>query len=185
MASFSHLIQITFSNLRYSQTPLHSAIILSKSYDTCRVLLEHGANLWKRNAEGQTPLHTPPNQVSNQILHCYGSLLDVSACGDDGMPLLHYMAWSSKTSLKIFWRYHKHGDVGLEMVDVEGTSLLHLAAQRGNVPVIEYLLDLDQDNNTKLRDRRVRTVLHYKVENKRAPQTLAVLVSHGSDPLGS
>lgn len=81
----------------------------------------------------------------------------------------------------MFRRYHKRGDVGLEMVDVEGRSLLHLAAQRGNVPVIEYLLDLNQGCNTKLRDRRGRTVLHYGVENKRAPQTLAILVSHGSD----
>lgn len=59
--------------------------------------------------------------------------------------------------------------------------MLHLAAQRGNIPVVEYLIHAAKDPNIDRRDSRGRTVLHYAVENKRACDTLTILVSHGAD----
>ncbi|KAA6412014.1 MAG: hypothetical protein FRX48_04164 [Lasallia pustulata] len=59
--------------------------------------------------------------------------------------------------------------------------MLHLAAQRGNVPVVEYLVYAAKDFNINHRDSRGRTVLHYGVENKRARDTITALKSHGAD----
>ena len=58
--------------------------------------------------------------------------------------------------------------------------MLHLAAQRGNVPVIEYILHEAKDFDMNHSDSRGRTVMHYGVENKRASDTITALVSHGA-----
>lgn len=163
------------------RTPLHPAIALPKNYDISRVLMENGGDLHNQNADGKTPLHTFPSQVSEQILRCHGYLLDFSACDHRGMSLLHYLAWSSKTSDETFRRHHERGTLSLRTVDTEGRSMLHLAAQRGNVPVVEYLASLAKDFNINQSDNRGRTVLHYGVENKRACDTITALISHGAD----
>lgn len=163
------------------RTPLHLAVALSKDYNVSRVLLENGGDLHNRNADGKTPLHTFPSQVSEQILRCHGCLLDLSTRDHRGMSLLHYLAWSSKTSKETFRRYHERSSLDLRTIDAEGRSMLHLAAQRGNVPVVEYLICAAKDFDMNQRDSRGRTVLHYAVENKRACDTLTALISHGAD----
>lgn len=97
------------------------------------------------------------------------------------MNLLHYLAWSSKTSEEFFRKYYEHSTLSLRTVDAEGRSMLHFAAQRGNVPVIEYLIRAAKDFNINHSDNRGRTVLHYGVENKRACDTITTLISHGAD----
>ena len=97
------------------------------------------------------------------------------------MSLLHYLAWSSKTSAETFKRQHERSAFSLKTVDATGRSMLHLAAQRGNVPVVEYLVCAAKDFNINHSDNRGRTVLHYGVENKRACDTITALVSHGAD----
>ena len=96
------------------------------------------------------------------------------------MSPLHYLAWSSKTSPETFKSCHERSGVDLRTADAEGRSMLHLAAQRGNVPVIEYILHAAKDFDMNLSDSRGRTVLHYGVENKRASDTVKALVSHGA-----
>lgn len=163
------------------RTPLHSAVALSKNYNIARVLIENGGDLHNRNADGKTPLHTFPSQVSEQLLRCHGYLLDFSTRDHRGMTLLHYLAWSSKTSDETFKRHHERNTFSLSTVDTEGRSMLHLAAQRGNVPVVEYLICAAKDFNINHSDNRGRTVLHYGVENKRACDTITALISHGAD----
>lgn len=164
-----------------SGTPLHSAIALSKNYDVSRILLENGGDLHNRNVDGKTPLHTFSNQVSEQVLRCHGSLIDFSACDHRGMTLLHYLAWSSKTSSETFRRYHGRSNLDLRTVDAEGRSMLHLAAQRGNVAIVEYLVCAFKEFEINRSDSRGRTVLHYGVESKRACHTITALISHGAD----
>ncbi|KAF7502385.1 hypothetical protein GJ744_005963 [Endocarpon pusillum] len=165
----------------FGETPLHLAIALSNDYNISRVLVESGGDLHNRNADGKTPLHTFPSQVSEQILRCHGCLVDFSTRDHRGMSLLHYLAWSSKTSKETFRTYHERSGIDLRTVDVEGRSMLHLAAQRGNIPVIEYLLQGAKDFNINHRDSRGRTVSHYGVESKRAHDTLTTLISYGAD----
>ena len=163
------------------RTPLHSAIAHSKTYDVSRVLLEHGGDLHNRNADGKTPLHTFPSQVSEHILRCQESLLDFSDCDHRGMSLLHYLAWSSKTSGNTFKKYHQHSNYDISAIDAEGRSMLHLAAQRGNVPVIDYIVCAAKDFDINHKDCRGRTALHYGVESRRACDTITALILHGAD----
>ena len=169
-----------YLNAKY-RTPLHSAIALSENYNVSRVLVESGGDLFNINADGKTPLHTFPSQVSEQILWCHGYLLDFSARDNRGMTLLHYLAWSSKTSIDTFRRCYERSSLDATTVDAQGRSMLHLTAQRGNVPVVEYLLSAARDSNINGSDRRGRTVAHYGVESKRAGHTMTALVSHGAD----
>ncbi|KAL8827856.1 MAG: hypothetical protein Q9191_002937 [Dirinaria sp. TL-2023a] len=165
----------------FGETPLHSAIALSKNYDVARLLLENGADLQNRNVEGKTPLHTFSSRVSVQVLRCHGFLFDFSTFDRRGMSVLHYMAWSSKTSTDTFRDYHKLSNLDLRTVDAEGRSMLHFAAQRGNVPVIEYIISAAKHFNIDHTDCKGRTAVHYSIENKRACDTLKILVSHGAN----
>ena len=174
----SSCICLSLLNAIY-RTPLHLAIALSKNYNVSRTLIEHGGDLCNRNADGKTPLHTFTSQVSEQILRCHGDLLDVSARDHRGMSLLHYLAWSSKTSVETFRIYHERSSLDIKTVDAEGRSMLHLAAQRGNVPVVQYLSRAAKDFNINHSDCRGRTVLHYGVESKRAYHTITALISRG------
>lgn len=165
----------------FGETPLHSAITLSKNYDVCRVLLENGSDLQNRNVEGKTPLHTFSSRVSVQVLRCHGFPFDFSILDHRGMSVLHYMAWSSKTSTETFRNYHKISNLDLRTVDAEGRSMLHFAAQRGNVPIIEYIICAAKNLNIEHTDCKGRTAVHYGIENKRACDTLQSLVSHGAN----
>ena len=162
------------------RSPLHSAIALSKTYDIARILLDCGADLNNRDADDRTPLHTFPSQVSEQVLRCHGVLFDLSTRDHRGMSPVHYLAWSSKTSVETFKSCLERSGVDLRIADAEGRSMLHLAAQRGNVPVITYILHAARDFDINHSDSRGRTAMHYGVENKRASDTIKALVSHGA-----
>ena len=163
------------------RTPLHAAIALSKNYDISRVLLENGSDLQNRNVEGKTPLHTFPSCVSIQVLRCHAFLFDFSTFDHRGMNILHYMAWSSKTSTETFGIYHKLGNFDLKTVDAEGRSMLQFAAQRGNVPLVEYIMCAAKNLNIDHTDCKGRTAVHYSIESKRACDTLKSLISQGAN----
>ena len=111
----------------------------------------------------------------------YLELPDMSTCDHYGMTLLHYLAWSSKTSVKTFTSCHARSNLRLTTLDAQGRSSLHLAAQRGNVSLIEHLLNIESRFDLKQADWLGRTVLHYAVESKRAPETIRALAPYGPD----
>lgn len=163
------------------RTPLHCAIALCKNYDVSRVLLENGADLHNRNVDGKTPLHTFSSHVSEQILCCHGDLVDFFASDSRGMSIAHYLAWSSKTSQETFKKYHTRSNFNLSARDRERRSMLHFAAQRGNVAIIRYIVGAVENLGINHKDCRGRTVLHYGAENKRARDTIMTLISFGAD----
>ena len=65
----------------------------------------------------------------------------------------------------------------IRIADAGVRSMLHLAAQRGNVPVIENILEAARDFYMNHNDSRGRTALHYVVKEKRAAETVTALVS--------
>ena len=58
--------------------------------------------------------------------------------------------------------------------------MLRLAAQRGNIAVVEYILE-HLDLNINIKDETGRTPLHYAIESSRAAATIQLLVSKGAD----
>jgi len=57
---------------------------------------------------------------------------------------------------------------------------MHFAAQRGNIAVLEFLLNLPFDTEVNCRDAFGRTALHYATESKRT-QAIGLLISHGAN----
>ena len=59
--------------------------------------------------------------------------------------------------------------------------MLHLAAQRGNRAIIEYMFYAATSIDVNGKDCRGMTALHYAVESKRACETIGLLMSWGAD----
>lgn len=83
-------------------TPFHRSLEMAKAYNIPRILIENGADLCNRNIDGETPVHTHFGPVLEQIFLVHSCLLDFTVCDKRGKSLLHHLAWSSKTSLRIF-----------------------------------------------------------------------------------
>lgn len=152
----------------------------AKDYNTPRTLLENGANLFSRNIDGESPIHTFFGPVVEQILLSNDYLLDRSARDSRGRNLLHYLAWSSKTSCETFERIHARSGRAIDLLDEEKISVLHLAAQRCNIALVKYIL-MHTTVDVNAQDQSGRTPLHYSVKSKRASSVIALLVLKGAD----
>lgn len=99
------------------------------------------------------------------------------------MSILHFLAWSSKTSSDEFRDFHSRSHIDLCATNTEGLSSLHLAAQRGNVAIIQYIAHTTNAlrEMVNLKDSKGRTALHYAVENKRGALAGSILLSYGAD----
>lgn len=148
------------------------------------MLLEHGADLGNRDADGKTPLHVFFNPVVSAVLIAHRLAIEevLSTCDTSGMNILQYAAWSSQSESRHLDPYlqgaEAHTCIGR---DHAGRSLLHFAAQRGNVRLLQYLLALPACPSVDTRDASGRPVLHYATQSKRAADAIDALLAHGAD----
>jgi hypothetical protein len=107
--------------------------------------------------------------VVGAILQCHGDSIDAEVRDGQGMTLLHFVAWSSKSEPRICRQYVERcsDSTGVWSRDNEGRSILHLAAQRGNAAMVKYILGLPGEPNVNCRDQHGRTALSYAAETKR------------------
>lgn len=161
-------------------TPLHRAVSISKNYDICRLLLDHGSDLWSCNLDGQTALHTFSTLVTEKLFQSHHSEIDFAVADKNGMTLLHYLAWSSKTLPETFHKYSKNLKLGRLSDDTSHRSPLDLATMRGNLALVKYLLSQSNvtDVETNASKNGCNTLLHFAVMSKRAPAIIAELQSH-------
>ena len=161
-------------------TPLHRSLELAKDYNISRILIENGADLCNRNVDGETPLHTHFSSVMEQVLLAHAYLLDYSVRDGRGKTLLHHLAWSSRTSRATFRRVSERSGRTNNVVDGEQRSVLHHAAQRGNIEIVDYIL-VRRDSNINIKDKSGRTPLHYAIESSRSSAVIEILASNGAD----
>jgi len=171
-----------------TSTPLHIAISRRRSYPLTRLLLDCGADLENRNIGQETTLHTFFNDALSRVLlsHDHGySIIDPTSQDSRGMTLLHFVAWSSKSTPALIQSLINCGGPSAALLrDFSGRSIVHFAAQRGNTALLRHLfpdsdgsgvnLDLDE------RDCCGKSALHYAIESKRT-ETIDILVSRGAD----
>lgn len=146
-----------------------------------RLLIDHDADLQCLNAYSQTPFHSFPSQLSIELMSSVEELLDFSATDYQGMTIMHYLAWSSLTLLETFRRCHHHSRLSLTAIGNHGRTMLHFAAERGNVSIVKYLLKIGSPDLVNIRDNFGATALHSAVNSKRASRVIQELVMHGAD----
>ena len=167
----------------FLRSPLHRAVQFAKDHRITSLLLAHGGDLCTLTNDRKTPLHTFFNDaVERTLLSCTSRpfLLDFFEPDDRGRTLLHYLCWSSKCPPDTFRMVHTRSPSSINHLDMEGRSVLHFAAQRGNSVLIAYILSTTTtllDING--RDYRGMTPMHYAVESRRAAKTIETLARLG------
>ena len=159
-------------------TALHLAVRRNVDYDIARILLENGADLESLNIRKQTPLHSFFSPLVSTLAQRHCSSLPVVSTDARGMNLAHYFSWSN-SSVPSNFQHLPNETSFLNQLDTEGRKPHHLAAQRGNIVVLDYLLTRTTSPHDTLVDRSGNTLLHHAVLSIRAPDTIRLLLSRG------
>ncbi|KAI3322074.1 ankyrin repeat-containing domain protein [Xylariaceae sp. AK1471] len=148
-------LQVTSEDVNLSandgKKPLH-IVAASGSLQMVKWLLDTGADLYCRDDFSRTPLHAAAASASldspDLITFLINQGLDVNDEDDVGMTTLHHTLYTYDTSQKEYdpdvslakvKLLLQHG-ASLERQDSEGNTILHLAAWRGHLSLVKYLL---------------------------------------------
>lgn len=165
-----------------SRTPLHVALDRAKDYTISRTLIANGADLENRDVERKTPCHNFFNMAVGEVLLQHNrDIVDLQTCDNNGMSILQYAAWSSQSQPCHIFACIRTDDIEPFMTrDHLGRRMIHFAAQRGNIEVLRYLLNLPFNIDIDCKDMAGLTPLHYAAESKRV-DTITLLVSKGAN----
>ena len=165
----------------FGKTPLHIAVYQIADYDNSRYLIAHGANLSSQDLDGKTPLHTLYNTTSQQLIQFNQDSIDNTIQDFRGMTVAHYVAWSKSATASDVLRCTRDYAHASDDRDERGRTILHLAFMRGNIEVIQYLINLpnfDASSQSHI-DWQGRTMLHYATESRRYESAIDFLINKG------
>ncbi|KAL8910594.1 MAG: hypothetical protein Q9171_004133 [Xanthocarpia ochracea] len=148
------------------------------NYDVARLLIENGADLANNDVDESTPLHTYFNDTVAEVLS-RDHWIEDTLPNSEGISIAHFLAWSSKGSSELFEKAVRHTSAGLWSVDGFGRTSLHLAASRGNLDILGYLLERASLTEVRRADNEGRTAIHYTVQNQRLEAVDMLLASGG------
>ena len=104
------------------------ALATSSDCHLSRNLFQRGADLYSQNAEGKTPLHTFFRDTNRELLACYRLEAESTIIDERGMHLLHYIAWSSISTVADIEPFLVGADSPKYAKDDQGRSVLFFAA---------------------------------------------------------
>jgi len=174
--SKSHSFLSLVHELINFSTALHLAVRGNVDYDIARILLDNGADLESLNIRKQTPLHSFFSPLMLAVARRHASSFEILSTDARGMNLAHYFSWTN-SSVPSDLQYLPSVASFLHRPDAEGRKPLHLAAQRGNTVVLDYLLKQTTSPYDTLVDNSDNTLLHHAVLSIRAPDTIRLLLS--------
>ncbi|KAL8834878.1 MAG: hypothetical protein Q9176_007243 [Flavoplaca citrina] len=160
------------------ETPLHCAMAREGNYHVARLLIENGADLANNTVDESSPLHTYFNNTVAKVLS-QDHWIEDTLSNSQGMSIAHFLAWSSKSTSKLFEKAVRHTSAGLWSVDGFGRTSLHLAASRGNLDILGYLLERASLAEVRRADNEGRTPIHCTVQNPRLEAVDMLLASGG------
>ena len=153
----------------------------STEFETCRILLQYGADASMQDMEQKVTLHTFFNGAVSTVLLDRHDLIDDELAPDQhGMTVAHYAAWSSRTTPAHIAYFIRAQPLLGNAPDNQGRRLIHFAAERGNIALLEYLCDISITSDINLPDATGCTPLHYAARTKRVG-AMACLLSKGAD----
>lgn len=151
-------------------------------YACTRHLLQLGANPSQPDAEGRTALHMFYNPIVSYMFQYHTDDIDIWSQDNTGKTILHYMAWSSRSTVQELMRCSQKEEMRqLSVKDSQGKSILHYATQRGNTDLIEFLLARPEAPTLCMPDYHGRTLLHYATESGRV-STIDLYLARHFDP---
>ena len=160
------------------ETPLHCAMAREGNYHVARLLIENGSDLTNNTVDQSTPLHTYFNDTVAKVLS-RDHWIEDTLSNSQGMSIAHFLAWSSKSTSVLFEKAVRHTSAGLWSVDGFGRTSLHLAASRGNLDILGYLLERASLSEVRRADNEGRTAIHYTVQSPRLEAVDMLLAAGG------
>ncbi|CAB3379555.1 Hypothetical predicted protein [Cloeon dipterum] len=144
---------------RDGQHPLHMACTWGQE-QVVQTLIEHKAHVNAKDADGRTPLHLAVSNQNSKItslLLCHPEL-DLSVRDKSGLtPFAAALTCrNNKAAQAILDRLPS----AAEQYDNKGLNFLHVAIQRNDLESVLFLLSINVDANSKVRDSTMSTALH-------------------------
>lgn len=152
-------------------TPLYFAA-KSGHANAARVLIDRGARVDEPDTQGNTPLVAAANAGCVPLVRLLvNAHAKVDAKGKAARTPL-FWATAVETAEALV-----EAGAAVQARDQWGNSPLHVAAERGNAPLVEFLLARGADANAM--NGKGRTALHWAADR----QVVEVLLRNGADPV--
>ncbi|KAL8724981.1 MAG: hypothetical protein Q9181_006585 [Wetmoreana brouardii] len=161
------------------ESPLHFALAFEDNYDAARLLIENGADLANKTIDNRTPLHTFFTNTISQVM-MKSDWIEETLADSEGMSITHFIAWSSRSTTTDFQCGRSHDMIDMWTTDSWGRTCLHFAASRGNLTVLEYLLEQAPPYEVRRTDLQGLTPLHYAVRSSRVAVVVDTLLANGA-----
>lgn len=166
---------------RVGRTPLH-VCASRNSQQTAITLLENGVLVDERDAQGCTALHLAAHTGHASIVEVLlkaGADLTVTT-SDKGLTAAMLAAWHSHSRV-LALLLEKNVAAAIGGYDHDGRGLLHVAARRADVMIIEMVIKYGGASTVAATDVFGRTALHLAVYRSDCEGAIDVLAANGID----
>lgn len=168
------------------ETPLHIAAYSSRDISVVKVLLDAGADIRTWDINGRMPLHDAiqfnenPSIVRLLISENNGELPPTGKSPEagffDSVPVLHLAARNNNSAIVRLLLTEYQQDINA--TDESGATVLHVAAENGNMNTVELLIDHQVELNA--RDKKGRTALHLAAKEGHV-RIIRILLRNGAE----
>ncbi|CAG9559103.1 unnamed protein product [Danaus chrysippus] len=141
------------------QAPLHLCCTWGLT-DVIQTLLEHGANINSKDAEGKTPLHIAIENQHAAIISLLLSQPGIDLSVRDNKGVTPFAAALTARNNKAAQAILEKNPSAAEQVDKKGRNFLHVAIQKCDMESVMFLLSVEVDVNSRVQDSTLAPPLH-------------------------